>query len=145
MPRTSTGREVTGEDTGMSALAWNWESLAATRVLTGLGIGAEWAVGVSLQEILPPSARTKSAGLLQVTFSAGGLIVSLLWVLFNSSQAISWRYIYLIGVLPAFLVIELRLAARWGRRYTTVGYFVGAIKIAAVLFLPETRGRPLPS
>lgn len=108
-----------GAFTGLSALSQNWETLAATRFLTGLGIGAEWAVGASLlQEVLPPQARTKGAGLLQATFSAGGLIVSLLWVLFNSSYTISWRYIYLVGVLPAFLVIGLRRAIPESRRWS---------------------------
>jgi MFS family permease len=119
--------------TGLSALAPNWELLAATRFLTGLGIGAEWAVGVSLlQEILPPAARTRGAGLLQGTFSAGGLVVSILWVLFNSEQAVSWRYIYLVGVLPAFLVILLRRAIpesrRWaGQRRASAGELIGRL------------------
>ncbi|GAB2994004.1 MFS transporter [Amycolatopsis acidiphila] len=118
--RTMIGAVVLyGLFTGLSALAQNWETLAVTRLLTGLGIGAEWAVGVSLlQEILPARARTKGAGLLQGTFSAGGLLVSLLWVLFNSSQTVSWRYIYLVGVLPAFLVIALRRAIPESRKWT---------------------------
>lgn len=108
--RTMIGAVVLyGVFTGLSALAPNWEVLALTRFLTGLGIGAEWAVGVALlQEVLPPSARTRGAGLLQGTFSAGGLLVSLLWVLFNSSFDVSWRVVYLVGVLPAFLAIGLR-------------------------------------
>ncbi|TNC24196.1 MFS transporter [Amycolatopsis alkalitolerans] len=108
-----------GVFTGLSALAPNWETLAATRLLTGLGIGAEWAVGVALlQEILPAHARTRGAGLLQGTFSAGGLIVSLLWVLFNSAQAISWRYVYLVGVLPALLVVVLRRAIPESKKWS---------------------------
>lgn len=95
--------------TGFSALSPSWEVLALTRLLTGLGIGAEWAVGTALlQEVLPASARTKGAGLLQGTFSAGGLLVSLIWVIFNSGGGVSWRWVYVIGVLPAFLVVLLR-------------------------------------
>jgi MFS family permease len=117
--RTMIGAVVVyGVFTGLSALAPNWEVLAVTRFLTGLGIGAEWAVGVALlQEVLPPSARTRGAGLLQGTFSAGGLLVSLLWVLFNSSFDVSWRVVYVVGVLPAFLAIGLRKlipeSAKW--------------------------------
>jgi MFS family permease len=95
--------------TALSALSWNWEILAVTRFLTGIGIGAEWAVGTSLlQEVLPGRARTRSAGLLQATFSVGGLIVSGLWIIFNSWSDVSWRYIYVVGVIPAFLVVLLR-------------------------------------
>ena len=99
---------IYGVVTGLSALSWNWEWLAATRFLTGIGIGAEWAVGTSLlQEVFPAGARTKSAGLLQSTFSLGGLIISGIWILFSAAD-ISWRYVYVIGVLPAFLVILMR-------------------------------------
>lgn len=116
--------------TGLSALSPNWEFLAVTRFLTGLGIGAEWAVGVALlQEVLPPAARTKGAGLLQGTFSAGGLIVSLLWVLFNSTLDVSWRVVYVVGILPAFLAVGLRRiipeSAKWsGQARTSAGELV---------------------
>lgn len=140
--RTMIGAVVVyGLFTGLSALSPNWEFLAATRFLTGLGIGAEWAVGVALlQEVLPPSARTRGAGLLQGTFSAGGLIVSLLWVLFNSSLDVSWRVVYLVGVLPAFLAIGLRRAipesAKWaGHARSSAGELIR--KLGA----PELRRR----
>lgn len=118
--RTMIGAVVLyGLFTGLSALTWNWEALAVTRFLTGLGIGAEWAVGVSLlQELLPAHARTRGAGLLQGTFSAGGLLVSLIWVLFNVSDGVSWRYVYLIGVLPAFLMVALRRAIPESQRWS---------------------------
>lgn len=119
--RTMIGAVVLyGLFTGLSALAGNWQTLAVTRFLTGLGIGAEWAVGVSLlQEVLPAHARTRGAGLLQGTFSAGGLIVSLLWVVFNSGDMVSWRYVYLVGVLPAFLVVALRRVIPESRKWST--------------------------
>jgi MFS family permease len=119
-----------GVFTGFSALAPNWEVLAITRFLTGLGIGAEWAVGVALlQEVLPPSARTRGAGLLQATFSAGGLLVSVLWVLFNSAFDVSWRVVYLVGVVPAFLAVLLRgripESAKWsGQAHAPAGELV---------------------
>jgi MFS family permease len=127
--------------TGLSALAPNWEFLAVTRFLTGLGIGAEWAVGVSLlQEVLPPAARTRGAGLLQGTFSLGGLLVSLLWVLFNSWLDVSWRAVYLVGILPAFLAIGLRRAipesAKWaGQARASAGELVRR------LWAPQLRRR----
>lgn len=128
--RTMIGAVVLyGLFTGLSAVSPSWEVLAFTRFLTGLGIGAEWAVGVALlQEVLPPSARTRGAGLLQGTFSAGGLVVSLLWVLFTSFD-VSWRVVYLVGVLPAFLAIVLRRvipeSAKWaGQARMSVGELV---------------------
>src|ERR1700712_1457814 len=52
--------------TGSRALAHSWETLALTRFLTGVGLGAEWGVGTSLlQEVWPDRLRTKAAGVLQ--------------------------------------------------------------------------------
>jgi MFS family permease len=94
--------------TGLSALSPTWWFLAGTRFLTGLGIGAEWAVGTSLlQEVWPAKYRTKGAGLLQSGLSIGGLIVSGIWLLFNHA-GISWRFIYLVGIAPVIAVIVFR-------------------------------------
>jgi MFS family permease len=34
--------------TGLSAIAWSWESFAILRFLVGVGIGSEWVTGASL-------------------------------------------------------------------------------------------------
>jgi MFS family permease len=95
--------------TALSALAGNWWVFGLTRFLTGIGIGAEWGVGTSLlQEVWPQRWRTKGAGLLQSGFSLGGLLVSALWVLLGSSYGLSWRWMYLFGVLPLVIVLAVR-------------------------------------
>ena len=44
--------------TGLSALSWNWESLAILRFLVGVAIGSEWATGASIvAELWPDHAR----------------------------------------------------------------------------------------
>ncbi|MCL6452972.1 MAG: MFS transporter [Alicyclobacillus sp.] len=91
--------------TGSSALVGSWWALALTRFLTGIGIGAEWGVGTSLlAETWPPEARTKGAGLLQSGFSLGALIASGIWWLLGGQLGLSWRWIYVIGILPALVV-----------------------------------------
>ena len=61
--------------TGLSAIAWNWESFAALRFLVGVGIGSEWATGASIvSELWPDHARGKAGGLLQ---SGAGIGASL--------------------------------------------------------------------
>jgi MFS family permease len=95
--------------TALSALTWNWESFGAARFLTGVGIGAEWGVGTSLlQEVWPERWRTRGAGLLQAGFSVGGLLVSALWVLIGSTLGLSWRWMYLFGVLTLLVVLVVR-------------------------------------
>ena len=51
--------------TGLSALSWNWESLAVLRFLVGVAIGSEWATGASIvAELWPDHSRGKQkAGL----------------------------------------------------------------------------------
>jgi MFS family permease len=111
--------------TACSALAWNWEVFGLTRFLTGVGIGAEWGVGTSLlQEVWPQRWRTKGAGLLQAGFSVGGLLVSALWVLLGSTYGLSWRWMYLFGLLPLIVVLLVRRripeSQRWAAARTRV-------------------------
>jgi MFS family permease len=95
--------------TALSALAGNWWIFGIARFLTGVGIGAEWGVGTSLlQEVWPQRWRAKGAGLLQSGFSLGGLLVSALWVLLGSTLQLSWRWMYLFGILPLLLVLLVR-------------------------------------
>jgi MFS family permease len=116
--------------TACSALAGNWWVFGLTRFLTGVGIGAEWGVGTSLlQEVWPPRWRTKGAGLLQSGFSLGGLLVSALWVLLGSGFGLSWRWMYLFGILPLVVVLAVRRhipeSGRWvSRRSTSPGLLV---------------------
>jgi len=96
---------VYGLFTGLSALATSWWMLGVLRLLTGIGIGAEWGVGTSLlQESWPNAARTKGAGILQAGFSLGALFASGLFVLLSAHLGLSWRVLYGIGALPVILV-----------------------------------------
>lgn len=91
--------------TGTSALVSNWGELGLTRFITGIGIGAEWGVGTSLlAETWPKEARTKGAGLLQSGFSLGALIASGLWWVLGGQMNLSWRWIYVVGIIPAIIV-----------------------------------------
>jgi MFS family permease len=104
--------------TGLSALTGTWWLFGLTRFFTGVGIGAEWGVGTSLlQEVWPQRWRAKGAGLLQSGFSVGGVLVSALWVLLGSTFGLSWRWLYLFGVLPLIIVLLVRRAipesSRW--------------------------------
>src|SRR5258708_1448453 len=72
---------------------------------TGVGIGAEWGVGTSLlQEVWPEKWRTKGAGLLQSGFSVGGVLISGVWILVGSTLGLSWRWMYLFGIVPLIIL-----------------------------------------
>ena len=94
--------------TTASALTSTWQWLALARFLTGVGIGAEWGVGTSLlQEIWPEKWRTRGAGLLQAGFSVGGLLVSGLWIVVGSTFGLSWRWMYLFGIVPLLVIVAV--------------------------------------
>jgi MFS family permease len=106
--------------TGLSALAWDWESFAVLRFLVGVAIGSEWATGASIvSELWPDHSRGKGGGLLQCGAGLGGILASGVWLLIGSSGPNAWRWMYLIGVLPAFIVLWIRRnipeSPRWER------------------------------
>jgi MFS family permease len=104
--------------TALSAVAWNWESFAILRFLVGVGIGSEWVTGASLvSELWPDHARGKGGGLLQSGAGIGSFLASGVWLLIGGLGPNAWRLMYLVGVLPALLVLWMRRgmpeSARW--------------------------------
>ncbi len=95
--------------TALSAAAWNWESFAILRFLVGVGIGSEWVTGASLvSELWPDHARGKGGGLLQSGAGIGSFLASGVWLLIGGLGPNAWRLMYLVGVLPALLVLWMR-------------------------------------
>jgi MFS family permease len=127
--RTMIGAVVLyGVFTSTSALAQSWEMLALTRFLTGIGIGAEWAVGTSLlQEVWPERLRTRGAGVLQAAFSGGFGVASLCWLLVGSLLGGSWRWMYAVGITPALCVAFLGRSIPESERWAQTAHSLGAI------------------
>jgi MFS family permease len=95
--------------TGLSAFAWDWVSFVALRFLVGIAIGSEWATGSSMTaEIWPDHARGKGAGLMQCGLGFGFFLASFVWLFVGSMGPGAWRYMYVIGVLPALLTLWIR-------------------------------------
>ena len=95
--------------TGLSAFAWDWLSFAVLRFLVGLAIGSEWATGASITaELWPAKARGKGGAFLQAGYPIGSILASSVWLVIGSSGPGAWRYMYLIGVLPALIVFSIR-------------------------------------
>ena len=104
--------------TALSAIAWDWQSFAILRFLVGVGIGSEWVTGASLvSELWPDHARGKGGGLLQSGAGIGSFLASGVWLLIGGLGPNAWRWMYLVGVLPALLVLWIRRgmpeSARW--------------------------------
>ncbi len=95
--------------TGLSAFAWNWESFAALRFLVGVAIGSEWVTGASIvAELWPDRARGKGVGLMQCGLGIGFFVASFVWLFIGPLGPSAWRYMFLLGVLPALLTVWVR-------------------------------------
>jgi len=104
--------------TGLSAFAWDWVSFGVLRFLVGVAIGSEWATGASIvAELWPDHARGKGGGLLQCGAGLGSILASGVWLVITSESIgtwlgtagpSAWRYLYLIGVLPALVTLWIR-------------------------------------
>jgi MFS family permease len=95
--------------TGLTALSTSFEMLVLFRILTGIAMGSEWATGtVLLHETWPDRARAKGAGFMQSGFGFGTLLASLIWVFLSPLGPGSWRWLFVIGIAPAFLILYIR-------------------------------------
>jgi SHS family lactate transporter-like MFS transporter len=90
-----------------SAFAPSLAVLLILRALFGFAMGGEWGVGASLvMESIPPKARGVVSGLLQEGYAAGYLLAAV--VFFFLFDAIGWRGMFMVGMVPALLVVVLR-------------------------------------
>ena len=81
--------------------------LLVLRALFGIAMGGEWGVGSSLvMESIPAKSRGWVSGLLQAGYPSGYLLASVVFGLFY--QYIGWRGMFMVGVLPALLVLYVR-------------------------------------
>jgi MFS family permease len=95
--------------TGLSAIAWDWMSFLVLRFLVGIAIGSEWATGTSMTaEMWPNQHRGKGAGLMQCGLGIGFFLASFAWLFVGSLGPDAWRYMYLLGVLPALVTLWIR-------------------------------------
>jgi len=89
--------------TGLSALSQNQWDFMAYRFLTGLGVGGEFAAGVTLvAEVMPEIARPHALGSLQALSAIGNVIASAISFVV---MPLGWRWMFLVGVVPALPVI----------------------------------------
>jgi SHS family lactate transporter-like MFS transporter len=90
-----------------SAFAPSFKFFLIMRALFGIAMGGEWGVGAALTfETLPAEGRGFFSGLLQEGYAAGYLFASLIY--FSVFNYVGWRGMFVIGALPAFLVIYIR-------------------------------------
>jgi MFS family permease len=94
-----------------SAAAWNPASLIVFRFLLGIGIGADYPIGVSyIAECVPTRLRGRlivGAFAFQALGSLLGVLVGLLILQLDPTLQ-AWRVMLAFGVLPAMVVVLMR-------------------------------------
>jgi MFS family permease len=110
--------------TGLSAFSQNMTQFMVFRFVTGLGVGGVFGLAVALvADTVPDKSRPRALGLLQSLSAVGNITAGLLAMLIGWLEThklepgSSWRYLFVIGALPAFLCffIQFRLKEpeRW--------------------------------
>ena len=90
-----------------SGFSPNLTVLLVLRSLYGVAMGGEWGVGASLtMESIPLHARGFVSGLLQSGYPTGYFLASIVYGLLF--PIIGWRGMFMVGVLPALLVLYIR-------------------------------------
>jgi SHS family lactate transporter-like MFS transporter len=83
-------------------------SLLVLRFLFGVAMGGEWGIGSALTfETIPVRARGVVSGLLQAGYPSGYFVAAV--AVFFFYDALGWRYMFLLGIVPAILVFFIRM------------------------------------
>jgi len=100
-----------------SAFSPTWPIFLVSRALFGVAMGGEWGVAAALAlETLPAKGRGFFSGLLQEGYVVGNMLAAAVAGVFGLFVAHlhpagfvgSWRMLFVIGAMPALLVIYVR-------------------------------------
>jgi MFS transporter, SHS family, lactate transporter len=133
----------------LTAFSPNYIVFLLLRALFGVAMGGEWGLGSSLaMESLPTESRGLFSGILQQGYAFGYLLAAIVYFLiFTFFPSFGWRGMFIVGVLPALLVVFIRMGVHespvWEHqqalhreRGTTVWHGMGsAIKHHWLLFV----------
>jgi MFS family permease len=76
------------------------------RIITGLGVGGEWATGQTyVGETFPPRVRGRYCAIMQTGAPVGIMLASLVGGF--AAPVIGWRWCFYLSILPALLVVYI--------------------------------------
>jgi MFS family permease len=129
--------------TALCALAPNMTVLIIFRIIASLGIGGEWAAGASMVAEVVPERRRVEAGALLYTSAPMGLFLATrvnYWVqgvALPAQPEVAWRYVFLMGLIPAAVAFVVRYFVKEPERWQKVA--VGESPKISELFTPQFR------
>jgi MFS family permease len=137
--------------TGLSAFSKGWVDFALYRFATGLGVGGVFGLSVALvADSLPEHARTGALGLLQALSAIGNIAAGSIAIILGNLEGSlipagqSWKYMFLMGALPAFLCVFIQLRVKEPEKWVNAraaGKLTGAKFGSYVSLFGEARWR----
>ncbi|HZO90195.1 MAG TPA: MFS transporter [Chthonomonadaceae bacterium] len=130
--------------TAACALAPNIWILMLCRIVASLGIGGEWAAGASMVAEVVPEKRRVEAGALLYTSAPFGLFLAtfvnfqIAGIYLKGEPELSWRYVFLSGLIPAAVAFLVRLFIKEPERWRNAASRVAPPAVSE-LFRPEYR------
>ncbi|BCM91577.1 putative metabolite transport protein YjhB [Abditibacteriota bacterium] len=132
--------------TAACAFAPNVWVLMLFRFIASIGIGGEWAAGAAMVAEVVPEKRRVDAGVWLYTaapigvFAATFTTYAITNAFRDSSQ--NWRYVFLCGLLPAFIAFGVRAFVREPERWQNAVQGAAVPRISE-LFSPELRRKTI--
>jgi len=93
------------------------------RAVLGIGMGGEWASGaVLVSETWPAALRNKAISIMQSGWALGYMLASISAAIILGSPSLgadAWRWLFVLGVAPAFLTLWIRRYVREPESWTS--------------------------
>jgi MFS family permease len=106
------------------------------RALLGIGMGGEWASGaVLISETWPAAHRNKAISIMQSGWAIGYIAAALMAaIVLGTGNPEAWRWLFVVGVLPAFFTLWIRRNVREPETWTTRGARAAGVNPFKVIF-----------
>ena len=117
------------------------------RAILGIGMGGEWASGaVLVSETWPAHLRNKAISIMQSGWALGYMMASIAAALILGAPSLgpeAWRWLFVVGVVPAFFTLWVRRFVREPETWTTKVRSAATQSPFAIIFGPSLLKRTL--
>ena len=125
--------------TVMQLLVW--------RAVLGIGLGGEWSSGAVLEsETWPAHLRNKAISIMQSGWALGYMMASIAAAIILGSPSLgadAWRWLFVVGVVPAFFTLWIRRYVKEPETWKQKAQAAGGPSPFAVIFGPVFLKRTL--
>jgi MFS family permease len=109
---------------GLTYFARELWQVGVLRFLVAAGVGGEWSVAAALvAEVFPARARAQASSI----FHASSVLGTWLATLAALAVGDQWRLVYLLGVLPALLIVAVRAGVSEPKAWVHAGGSAGGV------------------